>query len=386
MSKKTFPTLYSRTSTGAVQTWTMEVDGNKYRSVTGQIDGAKILNEWTIAKGKNTGKANETTDAEQALSEAQAKWDKKAKTGNTPDVNKIDTCTSYLDPMLAKGLDEYISKIDFKLGVLVQNKFNGFRCTAQLENGKVVLKSRKGELYLSVPHIIKDLEKFFAKFPDAKLDGELFNNELRAKLNEMSSLVRKSKKATADDLKRSAELVLYYIYDGFDFTDDLGADAAYEDRKAWIDENLPKYSKTFRKVDTTLVHSMAEVEEMFGKFIADGQEGLMVRLPGSPYEIGKRSKRLLKYKPEDDDEGIITAILRGDAGKAQYLAAKATVKWKGKVFNCTWMGTEEQRTEILKNEKDWIGKEVTFKYTGFTGLGTPNFGRIDPDNCFKGDR
>jgi hypothetical protein len=29
---------------------------------------------------------------------------------------------------------------------------------------------------------------------------------------------------------------------------------------------------------------------------------------------------------------------------------------------------------------------VTFLYMGLTGPGTPNYGRVDPDNCFKSDR
>ena len=35
------PTLYSRTSTGATQTWTIEIDGGRYRTEYGQIDGKK---------------------------------------------------------------------------------------------------------------------------------------------------------------------------------------------------------------------------------------------------------------------------------------------------------------------------------------------------------
>jgi len=33
-------TLYSRTSTGAIQTWAIETDGARYRTIYGQLDGA----------------------------------------------------------------------------------------------------------------------------------------------------------------------------------------------------------------------------------------------------------------------------------------------------------------------------------------------------------
>jgi hypothetical protein len=46
-------------------------------------------------------------------------------------------------------------------------------------------------------------------------------------------------------------------------------------------------------------------------------------------------------------------------------------------------GTYEKRAVILKDKKNWLDKEVTFLYNGLTGLGTPNFARIDISNCFK---
>ena len=382
---KTLPTLFSRTSTGAVQTWQMIVDGNKYYSITGQQDGKKIENEPTICEGKNIGKKNETSPSEQAYSEAEAKWDKKSKTGYTTDVKKIDSCTSYVEPMLAKDFDDYIDKVDFKSGVFVQNKYNGVRCVATLQAGRVVLKSRKGEEWLSVPHINKDLGKFFTEFPDAVLDGELYNYDLRQKLNELISIVRKNKpnSITSDLLKKSEEMVRFYIYDGYGF-DELDQDATYDIRKTWIDNQLPKYSKYYRKVETARVTSMKEVDEIYNKYLADGEEGAIIRIAGSSYE-NKRSKNLLKYKPEDDAEATIVELIEG-TGNWAGTAKTATIKWNNKTFDATFKGTFEQGADRLKNKKDWVGKEVTFLYTGLTGLGIPNYARIDPDNCSKGDR
>ena len=376
---KTLTTLFSRTSTGAIQTWQMIVDGNKYYTITGQQDGKKIENEPTVCEGKNIGKKNETSPSEQALCEAQSKWDKKLKTGYTTDVNKIDSCTSYVEPMLAKNLKDRLNKINWKVGVLVQNKFNGARCVATWDGEKVLLKSRKGELYISVPHINKDLEKFFIKYPDAVLDGELFSNDLRQKLNELMSLIRKSKNVTAEELKNSESVVQYFIYDGYNMTDSLEQDVAYETRKSWIDQNLPKFSKYYHKVETTLVHSMKEVDEIFGKYVADGQEGVIVRISGSSYE-NKRSASLLKYKPVEDSEAIIIDIQEGSgnwAGTGKII----TLEWNKKTFNATFKGTMEEGVKFLKEKKNWIGKEVKFQYNGLTGFSVPNYARVDIDNC-----
>ena len=79
-------TLFKRTETGAVQEWTIfygtdSVGGAFYYTVSGQADGKKITNDKTYCVGKNTGKKNETSDAQQAEAEARAKWDKKLKSG-----------------------------------------------------------------------------------------------------------------------------------------------------------------------------------------------------------------------------------------------------------------------------------------------------------------
>lgn len=382
MANKTLPTLYSRTSTGATQQWSIEVSGNKLRVTSGQVDGKRVVNEWTVCDGKNIGRANETSPDAQALAEAQSKWDKRVKTGYTDNVKKIDTCTAYVAPMLAKKLKDRLAKIDWKRGVLVQNKFNGHRCVATFDGTSVILKTRKGETYISVPHISKDLEKFFAKYPDAVLDGELFNNDMRQKLNDLSSLIRKTKNVTAAELAESEAVVLYYVYDGFDFSSDLNEDASYEDRKAFIDKTLPKLTKYTRLVETEDAFSLKEVDAIFAKHINDGQEGVMVRLKGMTYEVDKRSSSLLKYKPMDDSDAIVRALHEG-TGNWAGTAKTATLEWKGITFDATFKGSWEKGAERLKNPKPWIGRKIEFHYFGLTGKGVPNFAQIDPSNCFK---
>jgi len=74
-------TIYKSTKGGKVQEWTIEVVGNKYRTISGQTDGKKVTNEWTVVYGKNEGRANATTDKEQCMKEAVAKRTKKLESG-----------------------------------------------------------------------------------------------------------------------------------------------------------------------------------------------------------------------------------------------------------------------------------------------------------------
>jgi hypothetical protein len=107
------PKLYSRTATGAVQEWEIEIDGSQYRSIAGQKDGKKIISAWTVVERKNIGKANETSLEEQAMSEAKSKWQKKIDRGYKEDINDIDNAT-FISPMLAKKWSDENRKKDVR--------------------------------------------------------------------------------------------------------------------------------------------------------------------------------------------------------------------------------------------------------------------------------
>lgn len=386
MKPTTLPTLFSRTSTGAVQMWKIEISGDSYWTTHGQVDGKQVTSKPTKALVKNVGRTSETTPGEQAVLEATAKWEKKKKTGYTTEINSIDTCISYVEPMLAKHLLDRLDKIDWKRGVLVQVKFNGHRATARLENGKVVIKTRKGEIYYSTRHINPDLDVFFKKYPTAVLDGEMFVDSLRARLNDLSSIIRKHKESdiSPEDFAKSEKYVRYYVYDGFGFNDKTQPSSAYEVRKAFIDKELFAVTKYCVKVESRLVHSMQEVNDIFAEYLADGHEGVIVRIAGMPYEIGKRSANLLKYKPCFTSDAVILALHSGTGNWAE-TAKTATLQWKGKQFDATFLGSIAEGKDRLLHPEKWIGKLVEFKYNDVTGLQVPNFARIDPANCFKFD-
>lgn len=373
-----YPDLYTRDSLGNVRVWHMEQEGDKYRTISGLLEGEKVTSEWTVAKPKNQGKKNETTGETQATSEIQSKYKKQKKTGYFDDIKDVDK-TLYVEPMLAKLYRDYHDEIDLEQGEwLLQVKYNGIRCVATKDG----LFTRKGERYISVPHIQKALEPFFENHPEAVLDGELFNNELRQNLNEISKLVRKTVHITDDDLKRSRELVHYYIYDGYGFG--LDKEHPYNGRKQWIDSNvIGKYTHV-AKVEDYFLKSQEDLDRHYQSLVEEGHEGAILRKIKMKYE-NKRSKNLLKVKPEMDSEAKILNVIEG-SGNWGGTAKTATLDWGGKVFDATFKGAQDQLREILKNKSDWIGKTVTFLYNDTTGLGTPNFARIDVDNCLKLDR
>jgi hypothetical protein len=127
-----------------------------------------------------------------------------------------------------------------------------------------------------VPHINKDLEKFFEDYPSAVLDGELYSYDYRQKLNELVKLVRKTKNISSEDLKKSEEMVCFYVYDGYYIGPATDPCNKYTVRKKQIDEPLPKYSKYYRKVNDTMVYSQEELDKVYNTYLDDGEEGAII--------------------------------------------------------------------------------------------------------------
>ena len=123
------PIIYKRTQTGAIQQWEIIINNDSFYTIEGQYGGVLTTSKPTIVEGKNIGKANETSLKEQAIKEAQAKWDKKCEKGYTTDINAIDTSKKFFEPMLAHKYVDY--KDDVIFPILVSPKLDGCRMVAQ---------------------------------------------------------------------------------------------------------------------------------------------------------------------------------------------------------------------------------------------------------------
>lgn len=374
MSKK-YPTLYATDNHDNIRIWFMEQDGARYRSISGLQDSeSRVSSGWTTATVKNAGKSNATSESEQATSEILSKYERKKKTGYNEDVRKAKTGPAYVEPMLALSLKKRLKKLIFP-GML-DRKYNGGRVVTTDEGPK----SRKGEDWLTIPHIYESVSPLFTKYPDLVLDGEGYNHEYRYKLNDLMSILRKQEKSiTPEVLEQSKQMVRYYVYDGYGFEGITEETGCRERREA-----LKKLLKGYEYVvvaDYTMVSTLEEAYKVYQSYVDDGYEGAMFRHTNSPYSH-TRSADLLKMKPEDDDEAIIVDITDA-TGNWIGAATNVTLKWKDKEFDGVFTRDYATREKIYRERKEWIGKKVTFLYMGLTGLGTPNYARVDPWNCFK---
>ncbi len=388
------PKLYTRTSKGVLQEWEIEVhkDG-KFRTNEGLV-GMKIsTNEWNICESKNLGKKNETSAFAQAMKEAKSKWDKKCKTGYSEDVDEAGI-TEYIKPMLAESLKDYPEMLVFP--VLVQKKLNGNRNTTSLQYG---MHTRKGEKYYmkNSPHVWEALKPFYAKYPDACVDGELFNDSLKEELNKLSEIVGKKAdhEITPALLQKSRQIVQFHVYDGYGF-EGLEKDAPYIERIQKLEELLdklcPDFNDIIHMVETVEVNNRAELDKFYLDYVAEGGEGAIIRFKNNDY-LNKRSKYLLKYKPEDDHEFEIVDIITGDgnwSGKAKEMIFKDSENFLGlgsdKEFGGSFKGKMPVAAKVLKERHKYIGKKVTVHYNGLTGKGVPNYARWKFDNSLKVDK
>ena len=354
-------TLYSRTSTGAIQTWNMEQDGKGYRTNSGQLEGKIVTSDWTICKGKNIGRANETSPEDQASKEVAAKYKKKKEKGYFDNIDDVDN--KPFTPMLAHKFKDHGKKIDWSKGVYVSGKMDGLRCVVN-KNGAF---SRTGKEFKSFPHIRLELQPLFDDSPNLILDGEIYNHEYKDNFDKIISLARKMK-PTAEDIAESAEKLQFW---GFDIP---SCKESFDDRYRILCGTLQGF-KSIRLCPHYFIDKKEKLEEYLAKFLEQGYEGLMINTVDGLYEQ-KRSYGLLKHKLFLDEEFEILDILEGE-GNRSGMFGKAVCRAKnGESFEANARGNFELYQEVLKNKDYYIGKLATVRYQNLTPNGKPRFGVI----------
>jgi ATP-dependent DNA ligase len=353
-------TIYKKTKTGATQEWTIEVSDNKYRTHSGQVGGQITTNAWTIVYGKNEGKANGTTDNEQALKEAIAKRTKKLESGYFENIKHINK-TQYFEPMLASKWEDSKDKITYP--IFSQPKLDGIRCIVTKDG----MFSRNGKAIISAPHIFESLKSLFEVMPDLIFDGELYADKFANDFNKIVSLVKKTK-PTDLDLKESKKNIQYWIYDLPDNDIQFG-DRCEQLRELFEHYNI--FNKHCVEVETHICNDEDEVMGLYEEYVEKGFEGQMLRTNGK-YE-NKRSKFLMKHKSFIDEEYTIIDVCEGEGNKTNMVGYMVFETADGKPFKSNVKATFEQSEEMFRNRKQLIGKQATIKYFNLTPDGIPRF-------------
>lgn len=360
-----YKTLYKKTSTGAIQEWNVQVVySNVYQRAEiiykyGQLDSEKIqtTNDF-ITKGKNIGKQNETSIIEQAIVEAQAKWEKQKKKGYVESIQdaeagKIDDIIKGgINPMLAHKYINHFDKIEFP--ALGQPKLDGHRCTALIdENGKCTIWSRTRKKITSMIHIEQEIEKTLGQYKGLILDGELYNHEYKSDFEQLSSAIRKKEQP------ENYHIIQYHIYDCI-------IDGPFSDRTEYLKKILPAKNKFLKRVETVAIKDFDDNKRYYQHCMDRGYEGSMIRNAHGKYE-NKRSYHLQKVKKFDDAEFPIVGIEKEGKGKLRGHVGSFSCKApNGNIFGVKMKGKTEKLKEYFENHDLWKGKKLTVQFQGWT--------------------
>ena len=355
--KVTFPTLYKMDSKGKIRQWSItawDEGANRchYEQEHGLQDGKLQTTSTKVSKGKNIGKANETSAWEQCKLEAESLWRKQRdRKGYTED---IPTGKPKL-PMLAHKFHEHKKKL--KWPCYCQPKLDGIRCMIEVVNGQVKsIKSRTNKEFKVLSHIAVAVECL--GLGTITLDGELYNHDFRDEFGELTSAIKR------DEVNKNSLLIEYHVYDAF-----LAVD--FEERHRILKESIIK-APYVKLVETTLVKSEDDFKKIYEKYLADGYEGGILRNLKGKYKENGRSYDLLKFKDFDDDE---FEIVGAEENKGK-MAGECTFICKtedGNTFGVKPKGNQQVRRQYWEDFKagKLTGKLMTVRYFGFTPTDKP---------------
>jgi len=214
------------------------------------------------------------------------------------------------------------------------------------------------------------------------LDGELIYGDPCDKLC--------FNKTTSAVMTRNAppDFIRFYVFDRIDLT----GTKTFSSRIQEIPRELPHCVEVLQQ--TMLLNSL-QLVEFEEATVAQGYEGVILRHPAGKYKQGRSTFNehgLLKVKRFKDAEATVVGFEelmhndneakldeRGYSKRSSHKENKVPmgtlgslqVKWKNVVFNIGSGFTQEWRDRIWKNQKNYLGKLVKFKYLEVGLLNAP---------------
>lgn len=360
--------LFHKGKKGATYSWQVWTEEEEIVTEYGIFPDGKKQIARKVAEGKNIGRSNETTPAEQALREAQSMWQKKLDTGYAK--SPQEAAVTDFRPMLAK---EYVpGKTRLPHEFDVQPKLDGCRAVALWEGENVVLKTRGGKEWMASKHINTALEAILPK--DMVLDGELYHHDLT--FQQVTKLVKKNRDTPPDGMTHVSADVEFHAFD-YVMRGAVDTDVPWRFRKHQLNQLFDSFDHSFwpkiKLVPTEGLTSENQIEDARLRFENLGYEGIIIRLlDGHPYLFGYRSGGLLKVKSFKDGEFRIVHHKMG-RGKYAGIPTFLCVTEDNKEFECLPEGTLEQRRAYGVEPERFYGQFLKVKYQEETDDGIPRF-------------
>lgn len=378
--ERNFPELFGNAKTGKTKKWTITVKQLANGSAeiitqNGYIDGKMASSSRLVETGKNIGKSNETTAFQQAVNEAERKYqDKIEKEGYATTVESVETPVY---PMLANKFDfTSKKKNDIVFPCFAQPKLDGLRCMSHIQGGEVIMKSRVGKEFKKMPHLITQLSRLFKitselGYPNLYVDGELYSDELP--FEEISGFIRVEKNSNPENEKK----IQYHLYDLY-----IDPSMHFEERKNILDAIFSKGKFThLKKVETMVCPLKSNIKEIHSHYVERGYEGIMLRNFKGPYLLKNRSNDLQKYKEFEDAEFEITGYKEAngeDRGTIIWECVYIKKDGSKETFAVRPRGSREMRRDWFEQAEEnfdelFKGKQLTVRYQELGPDGCPRF-------------
>ncbi len=392
---KAFPILHARNSNGKINKWAIGVQDDGKVVIWEGIINSGLTRTERQSKGKNVGKMNETTPYQQALKDAESRWNDKKKKGykSLEDLDIKDPTLS--DSLLEQAIDLALpmvrtdannlnkpmkcqpyfkdnGEVRIAFPCYGQPKFNGFRVMSRLEEGlvgeglfskdavKPTFRSKEGLMYTTLEHIEPEVDILIHNLAaeidipakDIILDGEMYIHGI--KLQDIASAVKK-KNSNTSKLK-------FCIFD-------IAIKVATQNKRLQYLNVLQKIVTQHQltniyNVVTIFVVDDNEAQKLTDEWIAGGYEGGVFRDPKAHYQFGSRPRTMVKLKRCLDEDFEIIDIIGGENAPDQGILVCRTKK--GVVFKANPDATHEVRREYLINKSNYIGKKAQIKFHEWT--------------------
>jgi DNA ligase 1 len=290
---------------------------------------------------------------------------------------------------IIKLSDKLSASLDIKeppINWWASEKWDGIRA---LWDGEKIISRGSGvgkpKVYTYVPEWFK-----LTLPPGIPLDGEIWIGRGLFQKTSRLSTIKPGKSYTFEQINdiwtgKNDPPVLFKVFDipNLDFPFEqrmkILQTVVADRKKCWDKLNYPG-KKTFpiQFTEQVKIKNIEQLVNLYTKLTTEGAEGIMLRAPGSPYEL-KRSKYMLKYKIKEDAECIVRGYTPGEGRLTGLLGSLNCEILKDSeptgIFTQIGTGlTDSQRENYIIRghpESIPIGSVVSFSYMEMTKDGVP---------------
>lgn len=203
---------------------------------------------------------------------------------------------------------------------LIEDKFDGIRAQAHVQGGRVALYSRTmDEITHRFPELVAPLGSLAT---DAIIDGEIIpvNEDVILPFSELQK--RLGRKNVGSQLLKAVPVALV-VYDLLYAGGKVLIDQPLGERRHLLAQMVPEKGP-LRMSQGKLLTDAAALDDEFDLARSRGNEGLMIKSPGSPYKPGRRGRDWLKLKRAIATLDVAVTAVEVGHGKRRHLLSDYT--------------------------------------------------------------